>query len=253
MKMLIRGLRAVLLISVFSASAQTESLVVPGEYASTSANTTDNAPLGAANQHIQQDFAASLLAASNLQLGDQITAIGFRLASGQASLPAQTVSDYSIWMGLGVSPGSMTSTFADNGSGMLQVRSGSLNITDGQFSGGTGVNPFGIIDLSQPYTYSGGNLLVEIAYSDFASGGNVDAAYPYDASLAQTAFGTGPTSSTADQGLFNEAFVMAFDVIPAPEPSVFAFFSCGTLGFIFLSRNRSRWPSKTFFLRRGNS
>ena len=61
-----------------------------------------------------------------------------------------------------------------------------------------------------------------------------------------------PLSSTADQGLFNEAFVMAFDVIPAPEPSVFAFFSCGTLGFIFLSRNRSRWPSKTFFLRRGN-
>jgi hypothetical protein len=95
-----------------------------------------------------------------------------------------------------------------------------------------------MIDLSQPYTYSGGDLLVEITYSDFASGGNVDAAYPYDSSLAQTAFGTGLTSSTADQGLYNEAFVMAFDVNPVPEPSAFALFSCGTLGFIFLARNR---------------
>ena len=226
-----------LLVGPFAALGQTQVVVVPGQYAGTNANTADNAPLGAVNQYIQQEYASSLLVASGLEPGEQITAIGFRIASGQSGLVAQTVSDYSVWMGQPVfSPGNMSSTLADNGSDMTLVRSGELDITDGQFPGGSSVNPFGMIQLSQPYTYSGDDLLIEIAFSSFASGGNVDAAYPYDSSLAQTAFGTGPDATTADQGLFDEAIVMAFDVTPAPEPSTIALFACGMIGFFIVRR-----------------
>jgi hypothetical protein len=88
-------------------------------------------------------------------------------------------------MGLAVvSPGNLSSTFAANGSGMTQVRSGALTVADGQFSGGAIVNPFGMIQLSLPYTYSGGNLLIEITCGDFFNGVNVDTAYPFNSSLA---------------------------------------------------------------------
>lgn len=229
---------------VFSASAQTQTLVVPGAYSDAVANTSDNAPLGAADQHIQQDYSGSLLSSSGLVPGDQITAIGFRIAAGESGLAAQTVADYSIWMGLAnVSPGGLSSTLADNGSDMTLVRSGALSIANGQFSGGAGINPFGMIQLSTPYTYFGGDLLIEITYSGFASGADVAAEYPYDSTLAQTAFGSGPNSTTADQGLYNEAIVMAFNVLPVgaspvPEPGSIALFACGMAGFFLVARQR---------------
>jgi hypothetical protein len=230
----------VILITVFGVQAQ-DLLVVPGQYSNTTVNSSDNAPLGAVNQHIQQDYAGSLLATSGLMPGDEITAIGFRIESGQAGLPAQTVSDYSIWMGLAAnSPGNMSTTFADNGSDMTQVRSGPLTISDGQFAGGSSVNPFGMIELSLPYTYTGGDLLIEITYSGFASGGNVDAEYPCDAGLAQSAFGTGSGSTTADQGLFSEAIVMGLNVVQVPEPSAVAMFAGGALSLFLISRWRGR-------------
>ena len=69
MKRMIQSLQVIFLFCVFRVSAQTESLVVPGEYSNTGANTSDNAPLGAANQHLQQDFAGSLLTASRTGVG----------------------------------------------------------------------------------------------------------------------------------------------------------------------------------------
>jgi hypothetical protein len=220
------------------ACGQTQ-LIIPGDYASTIGSTGDVAPLGATNQHMQQEYAASLLTSSGLAPGDQITAIGFRVADGDPSLAAQTVSDYSIWMGVGAfSPGHLSSTFADNGSGMALVRSGALTISSGQFAGGTGPNPFGMIQLAAPYTYAGGDLLIEISYSGFVNGVTVDTVYPYANSLAETAFGTGSGATTADVGQFNEAIIMAFSVTAVPEASTMALFACGVIGFGFLSSCR---------------
>lgn len=228
--------------SVLTVSAQTGRLVVPNQYSNTLANTSDNAPLGAVNQHFQQDYSGSSLISNGLTPGETITAIGFRVAAGESSIPAQTVSDYSIQMGLGVSPGSMSLTFANNGSAMTLVRSGALDITAGQFAGGAGVNPFGMIQLSSPYTYTGGDLLIDVSYSGFSNGRDANVEYPYDSSLGQTAFGSGPTSTTADKGLFNEAIVFAFDVLPqsVPEPTTMGFLGWGALGVFLLQRNRKR-------------
>jgi hypothetical protein len=233
----------VILLGLCASPAPAEIMVVPLTYANTSANTSDNAPLGASNQHLQQIYSASLL--SGLSVGSQITAVGFRIASGEGSIVSQLVPDYSIWMGTAaVAPGSMSATFASNRSlDFTLVRSGSLDITTGDFPGGTGVNDFGYIQLNLPYTYTGGDLLIEIAYDNFPAGGaNVNAAYPYNSTLSQTAFGSGASSTTADQGLYNEAIIMSFVVTPSmnpvPEPATLAVLAIG-LAAIPLIRSRS--------------
>ena len=179
----------------------------------------DNAPLGATEQHFQQVFSSSLL--TGLNVGDYITGLAFRVEGNETSLPAQTVTTYDIGMGQSAfAPGSLSSTFADNrGPDFQTVRSGPLTINAGDFSGGSSPNNFGWIPFSTPYQYEGGNLLVEISYEGFSVGRDADAAYPITAGLAQTAFGTGFGSTTADAGVFDEAMVMGFSTISIPEPS----------------------------------
>jgi hypothetical protein len=221
----------VLILGLSVSSSLADTIVVPSEYTSVSASEWDDAPLGATNQHFQQVYSVSLL--SELSTGDQITGIGFRIISNEVSLASQTVSDYSIWMGTSaLSPGNMSSTFANNRSGdFTSVRSGQLDIAVDQFPGGPGNNPFGYILFTTPYTYSGGDLLIEISYSDFPLGGAlVETPGPYDSMLAQTAFGTGQSSTTADQGLYPEAIVMSFMVTPIPEPTTYALIALGLAG-----------------------
>jgi len=215
-------------------------VVVPGGFSGTEANSSDNAPLGASEQHFQQVFSAALL--TNLVAGDLINGIAFRVDGSETSLPAQTVTTYNIGMSQSPNaPGSLSSTFAANrGADYLTVRSGPLAITPGEFSGGSSPNTFGWITFSTPYLYTGGALLVEIAYQGFSIGRDADAAYPYNASLAQTAFGTGFSSTTADAGLYSEALVMGFSVETVgsvPEPSASAMFVVGVL-FLGVQRRR---------------
>jgi len=207
-------------------------VVVPGGFSGTEANSSDNAPLGAAEQHFQQVFSAALL--TNLTAGDIINGIAFRVEGNESALPAQTVTTYDISMSASLNaPGSLSPVFADNrGADFLNVRSGPLTLNAGDFSGGTSPNTLGWISFSSPYLYTGGDLLVEIAYQGFSIGRDADAAYPYNASLAQTAFGNGYSSTTADAGLYAEALVMGFSVETfsiVPEPSASAMFVVGGL------------------------
>ncbi|HEX4343552.1 MAG TPA: hypothetical protein VH255_09185 [Verrucomicrobiae bacterium] len=218
-------------------------VVVPGGFSSTEANSSDNAPLGATEQHFQQVFSSTLL--TNLSIGDLIDGIAFRVEGNESALPAQIVTTYDIGLGQSlVAPGGMSSTFAANrGADFTMVRSGPLTIADGTFTGGQTPNDFGWISFATPYEYLGGNLLVEIAYEGFSEGRDADAAYPYDASLAQTAFGTGYNATTADAGLYPEALVMGFSVetvTPVPEPSASLVFAGGLLMLVVCLRGKSR-------------
>jgi hypothetical protein len=208
-----------------------ENFIVPGEFSLADAGSSDNAPLGATEQHFQQVFAGSLL--TDLSVGDLINGIGFRVNGGESELPAQTILNYEISLSQSPnSPGNLSATFANNrGSDFQTVRSGPLTINAGDFPGGNSPNDIGWLMFSTPYAYQGGDLLIEVAFEGFTSGRNADAAYPYTLNLAQTAFGTGYNSTTADAGLYNEAIVMGLSttssIAPVPEPSASLLFAAG--------------------------
>ena len=214
-----------------------QTVIVPGEFTVADANTSDNAPLGAisSQQLFQQVFSSALL--TNLSIGELITGIGFRVDGNESALPAQTISEYNISLSQSANaPGNLSTTFADNrGADFTTVRSGPLTINAGDFPGGNSPNDFGWISFSTPYQYQGGNLLIEIAYQGFSLGRDADAAYPYDSSLTQTAFGSSYNSTTADEGLYNEALVTGFTTMPAPvlvpvpEPAAPVIFGAGAL------------------------
>lgn len=221
-----------------------QTFTVPGEFAQAGANTSDNAPLGAISdqQIFQQVFSSSLL--TDLSIGELITGIGFRVAGNESALPAQTISEYDISLSQSShAPGDLSTTFADNrGSDFTTVRSGPLTINADDFPGDGSPNSFGWISFTTPYEYQGGDLLVEVAYQGFSVGRDADAAYPYDSSLAQTAFGSSYNSATADEGLYNEALVMSFstasNITPVPEPSAAIMCGIGSLLIVFHARRR---------------
>jgi len=123
--------------------------IVPGEFASADANTSDNAPLGAisSQQIFQQVFSSAIL--TNLSIGELITGIGFRVEGNESDLPAQTISEYDISLSQSPNaPGDLSATFADNrGADFTTVRSGPLTINAGDFPGGSSPNNFGWISF----------------------------------------------------------------------------------------------------------
>jgi hypothetical protein len=218
-----------------------QTVIVPGQFALVEAGSSDNAPLGASEQHFQQVFSSALL--TSLTPGDWINSMAFRVQGNEAALPAQTIPVYNISLSQSPNaPGSLSATFANNrGADFLTVRSGALTVLAGDFPGGSSPNSFGWILFSTPYQYQGGDLLIEVAYQGFLTGRNADAAYPFTANLAQTAFGTGYNSTTADAGLYAEALVMGFSITPVPEPSASFMVGAGFLLLAFRMSRKNRW------------
>lgn len=216
----VRRVSVLFLFSLISVRCFAAIYVIPTANASAEGNSSDNAPLGSSEQHFQQVFNASML--TDIPAGYQIVGLGFRVNGGATAVPAQTVPRFDIRLSESLfAPGSLSSVFANNrGSDDTLVHSGQLVIQAGQFPGGSSPNAFGMIPFNgDPYYYNGGNLLIEVAFQGFTTGRDADAVYPFTAGQAQTAFGTGYGSTTADIGMFNEAIVFALDVEPiAPVP-----------------------------------
>jgi len=109
----------------------------------------------------------------SISVGSQITGFSFRLYNGNLTgFPASTATwaDYTVNMGVGVALGSQSTTFASNFVGApTLVRSGALVVNAGAYTAGatgTTPNPFGpSITFNTPYTYTGGNLLIEIRHT----------------------------------------------------------------------------------------
>jgi hypothetical protein len=218
--------------------------IVPGQFALAEAGSSDNAPLGASEQHFQQVFSSALL--TDLSVGYWIDGIAFRVEGNETAVPAQTIPIYNISLSQSPNaPGSLSTTFADNrGADFLTVRSGALTLNASDFPGGSSPNNFGWISFSTPYQYQGGDLLIEVAYQGFSAGRNADAGYPFTANLAQTAFGNGYNSTTADAGLYAEALVMGFSISsvdPIPEPSAFFMLGVGFLLLVFRPSRKNPW------------
>jgi hypothetical protein len=222
-----------------------QTIIVPGQFALAEAGSSDNAPLGASEQHFQQVFSSALL--TNISVGYWIDGIAFRVEGNETAVPAQTIPIYNISLSQSPNvPGSLSATFANNrGADFLTVRSGALTVTAGDFPGGSSPNTFGWIPFSTPYQYQGGDLLIEVAYQGFLAGRDADTVYPFTANLAQTAFGNGYNSTTADAGLYAEALVMGFSItsvlVLIPEPSAFFMIGVGFLLLVFRPSRKNPW------------
>jgi hypothetical protein len=201
-------------------------IVVPNQYTNTPASTAG------LNTFIRDNGNARtgqlLIAGSQLggvNVGDQISGLTFRLWTGATqAFPATnaTWSDYTINVGQGVAFGSQTTTFASNFVGAPStVRSGPLTINAGSFTSGGTPNAFGVnIMFNTPYTYTGGNLLIEVRHtgsnivntaSDF-----LEAALTTDPGYNTQFWSATATGNTATTGALNNFTVARLVVVPTP-------------------------------------
>lgn len=226
-------LPALVFLASCSAGFASPIVVIPGSLASTEAGSAESAPLGVDVQRFQQVFGIALL--GDLNVGDVIVGLTFRLDAASGALPAQTIQNYEIRLSQSRNaPGSLSAIFADNrGADDVIVRSGPLVIHTGDFPSGGRPNPFGVmIQFTVPYVYQGGPLLLEVAHDGFPAGGRyADADYPTSLS-AQTAFGAGFAATTADVGLYPEAMVVGFYENPEPSPAVLLGFGLAAVALL---------------------
>src|SRR5690554_219353 len=143
-----------------------QTLVVPNGYENTNVGGTFLGPLANGARSYQ------LLVHENQLtdlIGQNITGISFRSAGGASTTwPANltTYNDYDIYLSEGVAPANKSLIFANNVVGtQTQVRSGSLAIEPDTYDVSSAVNFGPTITFTNPYTYTGGHLLLEIRHS----------------------------------------------------------------------------------------
>jgi len=235
----LRAATVTLLVLAATASAD---LVVPNPYATTLASTSG---LNTFIRDTGNPRTGQLLINANqltsMNIGDQLTGITFRIYSASTvNFPATdaTWSDYTINVGPGVAFGSQTTTFATNfASAPTTVRSGPLTMLANSFVGtGTTPHPFGpFIPFSTPYTYTGGNLLVEIRHS----GSNIvnvasnflEVALTTDPGFNTNFWAATATGNTATTGAVANFTVSQFQVTTVPEPSSVALTGLAAVGW----------------------
>src|ERR1039457_272604 len=130
-----------LAMSLATVQAGTVDVVVPNANAAANGNTAQFGIFGngsALSDVFQWELAASQLTSLS---GDSLTAIGFRLPAGAASVAAgTTISSFTLELSPAVNPiGSLSTTFANNiGAGGVTVYSAPLVL--GALTGGAGPN-----------------------------------------------------------------------------------------------------------------
>jgi hypothetical protein len=133
-------------------------------------NNGTNTALRDRNRTYLIQYGASLL--TGINIGDQITGLTFRIGSDSADLssPAASFTNWDLTLAQAANPISgLSTTFADNLTNPVLVRSGALSFAAGAFPGGAlnpTTNPFGpVINFTTPYTYQGGDLVALISHT----------------------------------------------------------------------------------------
>jgi hypothetical protein len=222
-----KALCGVVVLALASAS---QAVVVPNSAETTSGGGSFLGPLSNAQRTYQ-------LLVDDTQLsgvvGHQITGITWRLLpSATAAYPAadQSFANFDIRLSEGVEPSARSLTFANNVQGVQTlVRSGPLNVPAGSFPVGSNPQPFGlVVNFDTPYTYTGGNLLLEFRHSGITgSSASVDAVTASGGpgngygTLFSAAWSSNATATTGSQG---NAVVTNFLTI-VPEPGALAILS----------------------------
>jgi hypothetical protein len=195
--------------------------VVPGDYASTPGTGVFLGPLSSSARTYQLLIHESLL--TDL-VGLELNGLSFR-SSPSATTPwpgvDATYGDYDIYLSDSVDPSARSFTFAENVVGpQTQVRDGALSIAAGAYgSGGSPTNPFGpTIGFGTNYTYTGGNLLVEIRQTGSDTGSrSVDALTSSTSGYGTLFSATWASGAEATSGGLQGNFsIIQFSAVPAP-------------------------------------
>ncbi len=195
----------------------------------------------------QQVFAPSQL--TGLPIGAIITGMQLRLDSSWLTSSASTIPNFNVSMGpSNFAPDSLSTSVAGNqGPGTVQVRSGPLTFDAGSFPTGGSPNAFGpLIPFTNPYTYTGGNLLLTVSHStpsselDFDVGHRLNGVQIFQAQEFNT---DTLVENSMDTGL---AVQFSFSISAVPEPA--AYYSAAMslmLGGVLLHRRyRARQNAK---------
>lgn len=219
----------VLLASLWSSSSSAQEVVVPNDRATTVGTGVFLGPLSSAQRTYQLLVDESQLTGL---LNKPIVGITWRLpAAATADYPAVDASfaSFDVRLSGSVDPSQRSLTFANNVVGtQTLVRSGPLTIPAGSFKVGTAPHPFGVmIGFQNPYTYTGGDLLLELRHTGISTtSSSVDAvttSTPGYGTLYSAAWSSSATATTGSQG---NAVITQFIV---PEPGAV------TLGLVWAS------------------
>jgi hypothetical protein len=221
---------AICLFAVAPVSASTLVLPIAGE-----GDNQFNTPLQSGARTLQFVYHSSLLA--SIPSGSDINGMAFRLNGGVATWPAstRTWTNYDIYLSTSVNaPGSLSLTFADNiGPDVVNVRSGSLTVGAGDYSGGETPNDFGpTIVFSTPFTYTGGNLLFTIRHTGNGVESQLADANSNDPGLYETVFNftSGYSAVTADAVLPATPIIqLSYTAIPEPSAAAMLLGGCACL------------------------
>lgn len=230
---------AVLSLIAVCAVVSADELVVPNNYASTTGTGTFLGPFSNAQRTYQLLIHSSQLTDF---VGKQLNGLTWRLpasASNPWPATALTYANFDIYLSGSVDPSARSLTFADNVVGtQTQVRSGSLSVDTGYLTNGSSPNAFGAMIGFTPWTYSGGNLLIELRHSTSnGASTSVDALTTSTAgygTLFSAAWTGSYTGTSGSQGNFA---VTKLSAAPVPEPATILALGAG---LALIARRRRR-------------
>ncbi len=211
--------------SVGIASAQSIEVVPPSSENVAAGFFGNTIPLGASTGTYQALYMPSQLV--GLPIGGKITSLQMRLyndATAPWPTSSGTITNYRISLGSSnLTADTLSTTFANNITNPVLVRSGSFSLDANAYPGGaaTGTTPEAwgpVITFSTPYTYTGGPLVIEVRSTGFNGAFNFADATP-STSISKSVF-TASSDAATTGSIGNSPIVMRLGITPPNTQAV---------------------------------
>lgn len=203
------------------------TVVLPGDRATVEGNGATFTGTMFGSNTLQLQIAESELLAQGLLAGYAITGLSWRLNDTATVSPESTISDLEILLGQAVNTvAGMSSTFADNVVNGVLAYDDAYTFTAGGMPTGGSPNGFGPgVTFTTPYSYQGGDLILQVRRQPASAG------FAWDASSTHVGAGTHyqavTGSFTATSGAMTAHFPVMQLSYAVPEPSTWMTLAAG--------------------------